>query len=193
MSESKVTLSDALAALERERVENVRLRRKLLDLLYNLDEENMPAIVARIETSEKALAAENERLSLLFTTDADGATALSGEALAQALSEEGAALLLSSLTLSEGTSLLSALPGALSIGYTESHPPRTYVLRTTLSPATLELLQDDAGSGTVGGDTLTLSPRGLCIPYLRRKAAAKASGLYPLYIDKDGNILAAYT
>lgn len=192
MSVSGATIEEALAALERERVENVRLRRRLSDLLYNLDEENMPAVIARIQKSEAALAAENEKLALLFTTDEAGAPVLDGARLAEALSGEGAALILSSLALSAGTSLVTALPDGLSVLRTESHPPRTYEYRTALSSALLEMNQSDATSAS-GGDALTLSPRGLCIPYLRRKAGAKESGLYPLYIDRDGNILAAYT
>ncbi len=191
MTTDNSSIQDALAALERERVENVRLRRKLLDLLYNLDEENMPAVIARIEKSEAALAAENERLALLFTTDGTGAPRLRVDELVKVLGEEGVSLLLASLALAEGNAALSLSPTTLTAVPTESHPPRTYEYRSTLSPALLEMKSDGAGSVS-GGDLLTLSPHGLCMPYLRRKASAATSGLYPLYIDKDGNILATY-
>lgn len=41
--------------LEAERVENARFRRLMEDILYNLEEENMPAVSARLQKGEKSI------------------------------------------------------------------------------------------------------------------------------------------
>ena len=47
---------DALCReLEAERVENAKLRRTLEDVLYNLEEDNMPAVAARLTRGEKSI------------------------------------------------------------------------------------------------------------------------------------------
>lgn len=183
-------LKAALFALENERVESVRLRRRLLDMLYNLDEENMPVIVERLRAAERTLSAQNEKLTLLLTEDG---TALSPDKLAGAINEAGGlSLLLGALLLSEENASISLSPDVLEATRTDkSHPPVTYTYTLTLSPDALSMRALD-GQSIAEGDTLSLSPRGLQMPYLRRKAAAATSGLYPLYIDKDGNVVATF-
>lgn len=189
----KDELKAALSALESERVESVRLRRQLLDMLYNLDEENMPVIVERLRAAEKALAEQNESLALLFSTDEEGEPTLSVEALVSAINENGGlSLILGALSLLSGNEGVSLSPEGVALSRTDkTHPPVTYTYALSLSPDALEMKVVD-GQSAASGDTLTLSPRGLCLPYLRRKAANKTSGLYPLYLDKDGNIIATF-
>ena len=186
----KDELKAALYALESERVESVRLRRRLLDMLYNLDEENMPAVIERIRTAERTLAEQNGKLALFLSEDG---TALSPDAIVDAINEAGGlSLLLGALTLTgEGVSI-SLSPSPLEGSRIDkSHPPATYSYTISLSPDALTMRALD-GQSTITGDTLSLSPRGLQIPYLRRKAAAATSGLYPLYIDKSGNVIATF-
>lgn len=181
-------LRAALFALENERVESVRLRRRLLDMLYNLDEENMPVIVERLRTAERTLSKQNAKLALLLSEDGES---ISPDALADAINEAGGlSLLLGALALSRESESISLAPDALQAVRTDkSHPPVTYTYTLTLTPDALSMRALD-GESIATGDTLTLSPRGLQIPYLRRKATGATSGLYPLYIDKSGNIIA---
>lgn len=57
-------MTDELSTLRRElaalRTENARLRRRMEDLLYNLDAENMPTVDARIRAIEEKLAATSK-------------------------------------------------------------------------------------------------------------------------------------
>ena len=192
MSE-KDALKEALSALESERIESVRLRRRLLDMLYNLDEENMPAVVERIRAAERSLSEQNACLSLLFTKDEEGTPVLSAEALTEAINEAGGlSLLLGALSLPAGEGSVSLSPSEVALSRTDkSHPPVTYSYSLSLSPDGMEMSVSD-GESTQGGDKLSLSPRGLRIPYLRRKASTATSGLYPLYLDKDGNLVATF-
>lgn len=186
-------LREALTALENVRLENVRLRRRVLDLIYNLDEENMPAVIERIKRAERAIEEEIARTSLLFDTDGEGAAVIKGDVLVDTINGEGAALTPASVSLSdsETESESEMTPEELFLRHTEAHLPRTYVYESSLIPALLEMKADDGGSVS-GGDKLTLSPRTLRMPYLRRYPQSSTSGLYPLYVDKDGNVVAAY-
>lgn len=189
---------EALSALESARAENVRLRRTLLDLLYNLDEENMPSVAARIKAAEDTLTRESAGLALLLSNDEEGNPHIRAEALVEALASLSV-LSLSHLSLSllamaseDGKQTLAAEPSGLSVQKIQAGGSREYESESVLSPASLSMKLEQAG-GIAGGDTLTLSPHGLCIPYVRRKFKTSKSGLYPLYIDEGGNIVAATT
>lgn len=186
-----LSLTEALSALESARVENARLRRTLLDLLYNLDEENMPAVSARIKATEEKLKAESEGLSLLLSTDEEGGLHINGQALLAAIEALGASL--SSLTVAseDGKEQIVALPDGIRVLRTLTIGSTGYERESTLSPASLTMKREEAG-GIAGGDTLSLTPRGLCMPYVRRHFKSDKSGLYPLYIDADGNLVAVY-
>jgi hypothetical protein len=92
----------------------------------------------------------------------------------------------------DGKETLAAEPSGLSVQKIQAGGSREYESESVLSPASLSMKLEQAG-GIAGGDTLTLSPHGLCIPYVRRKFKTSKSGLYPLYIDEGGNIVAATT
>jgi phage baseplate assembly protein gpV len=49
------TINRLLAELEAERIENARFRRMMEDLLYNLEDENMPAVSSRIREGERSI------------------------------------------------------------------------------------------------------------------------------------------
>lgn len=186
-------LKEALSALEAVRLESVRLRRRVLDLIYNLDEENMPAVIERIKRAERALEAECARTDLLFETDEGGTTTVKGDLLVDRINEAGGTLTPSSLSLENEAEACTCdiRAGEVRLCHTEVHMPRTYEYVSTLIPSLLEMKSEDGGSVS-GGDKLTLSPRVLCMPYLRRRPLSDTTGLYPLYVDKDGNVVAAY-
>ena len=126
----KDELKAALSALESERVESVRLRRQLLDMLYNLDEENMPVIVERLRAAEKALAEQNESLALLFSTDEEGEPTLSVEALVSAINENGGlSLILGALSLLSGNEGVSLSPEGVALSRT--YPWHSWIARQT--------------------------------------------------------------
>ncbi len=72
LSEERELLRELYTLLEAERVKSARLRRRLEDMLYNLDEENMPTVAARL----RALTAD----TLAFRKGAS-ATRMTGEGL----------------------------------------------------------------------------------------------------------------
>lgn len=186
-------LREALTAMENVRLESVRLRRRMLDLIYNLDEENMPVVIERIRRTERALEEECKRTALLFTTDAEGKPAIRGEALVDAINDEAPTLTPTSISLSDTDTQSESKVGAgqLLLSHTEEHYPRTYEYTSALTPTRFEMKSDDGGSVS-GGDKLTLTPRIFRMPYLRRYPQSTTTGLYPLYVDKDGNVVAAY-
>ncbi len=186
-------LREALTALENVRLESVRLRRRVLDLIYNLDEENMPAVIERIKRAERKIEEEIARTDLLFGVDGEGGSTVKGDVLVDTINSEGAALTPTSLSLTdaEAASEAQVTAGQVLLRHTERHPPRTYVYESSLIPSFLEMKSEDGGSVS-GGDKLTLSPRVFRMPYLRRYPQSSTSGLYPLYVDKDGNVVAAY-
>ena len=49
------TIERLVRELEAERVENARFRRMMEDLLYNLEEENMPSVGTRLQRDEQSI------------------------------------------------------------------------------------------------------------------------------------------
>lgn len=56
MQDEKNPAAQLLSQIEAQRIENARFRRKVEDLLYNLDGENMPTVEKRLSAVEKLLA-----------------------------------------------------------------------------------------------------------------------------------------